>query len=157
MSARLVAGANSVELQRDDLLIEHGHQPAHRTHEALAGLTPVHVLRPVNGCDLFGQGPGQNLSRGTTLLPDYRGQVLALRSGDALQLRDLHAGLFCEGMRGGSGLPIFESNRDRWTGLFLDDLWLDDWNICRQHRQAARRIEISQGTRGQQSFAVEKP
>ncbi len=156
MSARLVSGANAIELQRDDVAIEHGHQPAHRTHEALAGLAPVHVLRPVNGCDLFGQGLGQNFSGRAPLLPDYRGQVLALRSCDALQLGDLHAGFFCEGVRGRSGLAIFERNRDRWAGLFLDDLWLDGRNIRRQHRQAARRIEISQGTRGQQPFAVEE-
>ena len=156
MSARLVAGANAIKLQRDDLAVEHGHQPAHRAHEALAGLAPVHILGPVNGCDLFGQGFGENFSGRAPLLADYRGQVFALRSCDALQLGDIDAGFFGEGMRGRSGLAIFERNRDRWAGLFLDDRRLGGWNIRRQHRQAARRIEISQGTRGQQPFAVEQ-
>ena len=63
VSARCLPCSNAIELQRNCLAIQHRHQPAHRTHKTLARLAPVHVLRPVNGGDFFGQSLGQDLRR----------------------------------------------------------------------------------------------
>ena len=74
----------------------------------------------------------------------------------ALQLGHIHARLFSEGVRRGSGLPIFEGDAHRRTGYLLDDIGLGGRNVRRQHGQAARCIEIAHGACGQESFAVEQ-
>src|SRR4029077_16525461 len=116
MSTRLVPGAHSIKLQRDGLGVQHRHQPAYRTYEALARLAPVHALGPVNGSDLFGQGLGENLARGASALGDFRYQVLALLSCAALHLGNFDTSLFRERMGGSGRLPVLEGDTHRRTG-----------------------------------------
>ena len=70
MSARSLAGCDAEQFQRHDLLIKHRHQPAHRTNEHFSALAPVHILRPIERGDFFGQSLGQNLGGGAAFSRD---------------------------------------------------------------------------------------
>ena len=92
MPARPIAGAHSGKFQREDLAIEHGHQPAHRTHEPLRrAAAPIHVLRPINGADDPRQGLSDYFRCRLPFARDVRGQIFALRRLNFLQLRNRHA------------------------------------------------------------------
>ena len=109
--ARSLPRPDPVKLQRNRFLVEHRHQPAHRTHKALVRLAPVHILRPVDRGNFLGQILRQNLGRAPAFLRDLRGQIFALRSRDLLQLRNVDASLLGERMR-----------RRRWLTIFICDV-----------------------------------
>ena len=142
MSARSLPCPNAVKLQRNRLPIEHRDQPAYRTHEALVGLLPVHILGPVNGGEFFGQALGENLSRAAAFFRDLGGDVFALGGGYSFQLSDVNAGLLgkCVGSR--CRLAILICDVDRRPGDLLDDVGLRSCDSGRHHGQPPRAIEV---------------
>ena len=138
--ARFVAGANSVEFQRDDFAVEHGHQPAHRTHELLTRLAPVHILGPVNRVDFLGKQLGQDFASHAAFLRYLRRQVFTFGSCDRSRCATSTPAFLGESMRGRSGLTILEGDVDRGAGNLLGDIGLRCWN---SGGETARRRGVS--------------
>ena len=133
-----VAGANAGKLQRHDFAVEQRHQPAHRTHKALGRLAaPVHVLRPVNAGDFFGQRFGKNLGCGAAFLLHGRREIFALRSRDLLQRIDRDVDLAREGFGRGSRHSVFVGDLERRPGTCSRDVGLRSSNSGGEHGQAA--------------------
>ena len=107
VTARQVPGRTPSNSSGTISLVEQGDDPAHRTHEFLARLPPVHVLGPVDGVDFLRQQLGQNLAGGATLLCDGGGEVLALGGADGFELGNVDASLFGERVCCRGWLPVF--------------------------------------------------
>ncbi len=140
MAARSLPCPHPVKLQGHYFAIEHGHQPAHRTDEALRRLLPIHVLGPVNGVELFGEQLAENFARAPALPGDGRGEIFALGSRDALQGGNLYAGLPGEGLGSCSRLAVFEGHRGGGSGDLFGDVGLGRRNAGSQHRDAAGSV-----------------
>ena len=131
---------NAGELQRHDFAVEQRHQPAQRTHEALGRLAaPVHVLRPVDSGNFFGQRLGKNLSRRAAFLLHRRGEIFALRRGDLLQRVDRNVHFACEGFGSGRRCSVFVRDLERRTRDLFADVGLGCGDAGGQDGQPARR------------------
>ena len=129
--ARNVSCPDAVKLQRNRLLVEHRHQPPHRTHKTFIRLAPVHILRPVDRGDFLGQILRENLGGAPAFLGNFRGQVLALRRGDPLQLRNVDSSLLGKRMRRRRRLTILICNVHRRPGHLLGNIRLSHGNAGR--------------------------
>ena len=138
----VLPAANAEQFQRDDLLIEHRHQPAHRTNEHFPALAPVHILRPVERGDFLGKSLGKNLGGGAAFPRDRGRQVFALGSADFLQLADIHADFLGKRMRCRSRLPILICDLRGRPVHLLGNVRLRGGNAGSQNGQTARRVEM---------------
>ena len=141
MPTRGLSGTNSCEFERNCLAIEHCHQPAHRAHETLTGLAPIHILGPVDARDFFGKSFGQDFGRGAPFLRDLCGEVLALCGGDSFQPSDVDSGLPGKGVGGGCGLAVFVRDVDGWSGDLFDDIGLGGSDARGHDSQAAGSLQ----------------
>src|ERR1700751_3811657 len=108
MPPRDVSRGNPEQLHWDDQLVEQGHQPAHRAHEDLTALAPVHILGPVKTGDFFWQSFCEYLGGGTTFTSDRGAYIFSFCSRYPSNLADIEADFLRKGVRGGSRLSIFE-------------------------------------------------
>ena len=133
MPAGRVPCPDSVELQRNHFSVKHGHDPAHRAHEAFSRLAPVHVFRPVDRVDFFGKKCRENLSGGSAFLRYSCGQILALGRAHFFKLRDFDSRLLRERTGRGTAISVglFDSvaewmgyalNQARYAGLDLEPI-----------------------------------
>src|SRR6185437_442527 len=134
-------GAKSGELKGNDLAIEHGNQPADGAHKALARLLPIHIFWPVESGNLFWKKFRENFGSWASFFRDLCGKVFALWCSDFLQLFDIHASFFGEGVGRRSRLAVLESDRHRWPRCLFGDIGLRGRNARGNQRQPSWRVE----------------
>ena len=156
MTARSLASQDAEHFQRNHLFVEHRDQPAHGADEKFSALAPVHIFRPVQTGDFFGQRFGQNLSRCTALALHRGSQVFALGRSNFFELVDIHADFFRERVGGGRGLSIFERDLRGGPGDLLGDIGLRGGNTRRDDRQAARSVQACKRAIGRETFAAKQ-
>ena len=151
MAARDVARLDSVKFQWNSLVVQHRNQPAHRPHEPLCRLAPIHVLRPIDRRNFLGKIFGQNVGRAPAFFGDFRGQIFALGRADLLQSRYVHASLSGKGMSCRGWFTILIGDIHRRSGDLLRCVRLGRRNSLSHRRQSPRRIEMDDFA-GRQAF-----
>src|SRR5271165_6801156 len=100
-----VCSLDSGKLNGDDSVIEQREQPLDRANKALGlASAPVHVLRPVEGGEFFGQVLGENFSSGAAFAIDDCADVFPLGRRNSLEGGDFDSRFFGERVGGGRGL-----------------------------------------------------
>ena len=142
MPAARIARRNACNLQRNDIGVQHRHDPAHRPHKPLRlRRTPVHVFGPVKPQHFFRQLGCKNLRRRPPDELHRRADVLALRRLNFLYFRNGNACLFRKGLGRRRRRAVFEGNHPRRAHDNFFVIGLLGLDAFRKHRQPPRRGE----------------
>ena len=124
------------------MLIDHRHQPTHRTNENFPAPSPVHILRPVERGNFFGKSLGENLGGAAAFSRDGSAQVFSLGSADLFEFVDVNAHLLGKRMSCRGGLPIFIGDLRGWSVDPLGNVGLRGGNAGSENGQTARCVEM---------------
>src|SRR5260370_41850022 len=107
MSTGRPGGLDSGEVQWNNVAIQQSDNPSDGPNKSLRlACPPVHILGPVDSCNLFRQSLRQNVRSASAFLSNRRSQILAFGAGDLFQLGDGNARFLGESFGGWSRFAI---------------------------------------------------